>query len=393
MRNDIVPPKRPVTSVPPRSSPPPVLPSTESEKPLGDAVTEITTITSTEPQASKPRSHRRLFIILGIVLALFISLGIAFSVWYNVELAAVTPGKNEKVKVTIKPGSSPIDIAATLKKNNLIRSQAAFNLYARLTGKSAHLQSGVYRLSKSEDVPAIIKHLTSGNTDTFSITFLPGATLAENREVLLHAGYTVERVDDALTKQYTGPLFDGKPAGTDLEGYIYGETYQFSAEATPEQILTRAFEQFETVVQKENLVQLFKNQGFNLYQGITLASIIQREVGSPSDSAQVAQVFELRLKKNMALGSDVTYQYIADKTGQPRSVNIDSPYNTRKYPGLPPGPISVPGLAALKAVGSPAPGDYLFFISGDDDKTYFAHTNEEHEKNIKQHCHEKCQIT
>jgi UPF0755 protein len=346
-----------------------------------------------ESKLSRLWQHPRLLVIIGTIGALLVIAAIALTVWYQKELAAVTPDKDVKVKVVIAPGSSTIDIASTLKQNDLVRSQAAFALYVRITGKAGHLQSGTYRLSKSEDVPAIVRHLTSGNTDTFSMTFLPGATLAENRQVLLKAGYPQVQVDAALDKPYDGPLFAGKPAGTDLEGYIYGETYEFSADVTPEQILTRTFEQFEQVIQKEDLIQRYKNHGFNLYQGITLASIIQREVVTPADSAQVAQVFELRLKKNMALGSDVTYQYIADKTGQPRSVDLDSPYNTRKYPGLPPGPIATPGLAALRAVGNPAPGDYLFFISGDDDKTYFARTNEEHEKNIQQHCQKKCQIT
>ena len=94
----------------------------------------------------------------------------------------------------------------------------------------------------------------------------------------------------------------------------------------------------------------------------------------------------------MPLGSDVTYQYIAEKTGQPRDPNLDSPYNTRKVTGLTPGPISSPSQAALDAVATPASGDYLYFLAGDDDKMYFARTNEEHEQNIQKHCQKKCQI-
>ena len=96
------------------------------------------------------------------------------------------------------------------------------------------------------------------------------------------------------------------------------------------------------------------------------------------------------MKAGMTLGSDVTYQYAADKLGVARDPNLDSPYNTRKYKGLPPGPISSPGLSALQAAAAPASGDYLFFLSGDDNKTYFAHTNEQHEQNILQHCQKKC---
>ena len=130
----------------------------------------------------------------------------------------------------------------------------------------------------------------------------------------------------------------------------------------------------------------------SLYQGITLASIIQREVNAEGDQRQVAQVFLLRLKDDISLGSDVTYQYIADKTGVPRDPGLDSPYNTRVVKGLPPGPISAPGRLALDAVANPATGDYKFFLSGDDDKTYFGRTQAEHEKNIADHCKMKCQI-
>jgi UPF0755 protein len=107
---------------------------------------------------------------------------------------------------------------------------------------------------------------------------------------------------------------------------------------------------------------------------------------------QIAQVFYLRLAQSMPLGSDVTYQYIADRTGVARDPDLDSPYNTRRYAGLPPGPIATPGLKALLAVANPAQTDYLYFLSGDDDITYFGRTFQEHEANIKNHCQEKCQI-
>jgi UPF0755 protein len=138
-------------------------------------------------------------------------------------------------------------------------------------------------------------------------------------------------------------------------------------------------------------VAKFKTRGLTLYQGITLASIVQRESGG-GDEAQIASVFYNRLRIDMVLGSDVTYQYAADKAGVPRDVNLDSPYNTRRYPGLPPGPIAAPGLRALLGVANPAQTDYLYFLSGDDDVTYYGTTLAEHEKNIADHCKEKCQI-
>lgn len=384
----------PAPSVPTPSGPAADTAATPARK---DRLRDIDPLTMDPPvideEPKKKWTKKNIMLAAVTALLAVIVLGfLALVVWYAQQLRAVTPGSGEMVKVAIEPGTGTAGIAKLLKDNDLIRNESAFEWYVRIEGKAARLQSGSYRLSKSEDLPTIVGHLTSGKTDTFSITFLPGATLTQHRKVLLDAGFDAAQVDAALTKTYDHPIFEGKPAGTDLEGYIYGETYDFPATATPEEILVHAFDQFELVVKQNDLVNAYKAQGFSLYQGITMASIIQREVATPEDAAQVAQVFKKRYDAGMQLGSDVTYQYIADKTGQERNVNIDSPYNTRRYAGLPPGPISSPGLAALKGVAHPAPGDYLYFLSGDDDKTYFAHTNEEHERNIREHCQKKCQI-
>ena len=164
--------------------------------------------------------------------------------------------------------------------------------------------------------------------------------------------------------------------------------------------MQRSINHLEKIVKKYNLEGKFKARGLTLYQGITLASIIQREsigcgsgVETCEDQRKIASVFYNRLKANMPLGSDVTYQYIADKTGVERSPNLKSPYNTRIQKGLTPGPIASPSLSALNAAADPINSDYLYFLSGDDDITYFAKTNEEHESNVKAHCQKKCQIS
>lgn len=349
---------------------------------------------STEEEAAKtgrPRPSGRWLGVIIVIVAAICAMAIIVA-WFMVQLSAVDESSNQMVKVVVEPGTDVAGIAATLKENGLIRSELAFDLYVRLDGKAAELQSGSYRLSASENVQTIVSHLTSGKTDTFSLTFLPGATVADHRKVLLDAGYDQASVDAALARQYDHPALASKPRTADLEGYIYGETYNFSADATPEQIITRTLDQFQSIIEEDNLTAAYKKQGFTLFEGITMASIIQREVITAADAAQVAQVFKLRYDRGMQLGSDVTYQYIADKTGQARSVDLDSPYNTRRYAGLPPGPISSPGEVALMAVAKPAKGDYIYFLSGDDDVTYFARTNEEHERNIRDHCQKKCQI-
>lgn len=341
-------------------------------------------------QTKKPKNKKKivLFAGLGVLLAIILVIG-AGIFWCTTQLSAVGKDKNELIKVTIEDGTTPNAIGKILKDSKVIKNDQAFSLYTRITKTQNKLQAGVYRLSPAETTPEIVKHLTDGNVDTFSITFLPGATLAENKQVLLKAGFAETKINAALAETYDSPLFDTKPATADLEGYIYGETYTFSSDATVEDVLNRTFAQYEKVITDNGLVAKFQSHGLSLYQGVTLASIIQREAVK-GDEPQIAQVFYTRLSIDMPLGSDVTYQYIADKTGVARDPNLDSPYNTRRYTGLPPGPIAVPGLAALEAVADPAAGDYIYFLSGDDNVTYYAHTLAEHEANIAAHCKVKC---
>jgi UPF0755 protein len=366
-----------VASKPPRTNIPVPLPIMKPIRGMGNIGNKVD---------RKKAKKLALLVALGILGLLAILLAIGF-IWYNNALQAVSTSTTNYVKVDIEGGSSAI--GKLLQKDGVIRSDKAFIIYTRLSGTQNELKAGTYRLTPGETTPEIVKHLTNGDIDTFSIEFLPGATLAQNRQVLINAGYSAAEVDAGLSASYSSPLFDTKPASSDLEGYIYGETYDFNSNATVGDILTRTFAQYESVIQENDLVAKFQSHGLTLYQGITLASIIQREAVKGSE-AQIAQVFYLRLADNMPLGSDVTYQYIADKLGVPRDPNINSPYNTRINTGLPPGPISVPGLASLLAVADPAPGTYLYFLSGDDNQMYYAYTLSEHEANIAAHCQIKC---
>lgn len=350
-------------------------------------------ITIDQPVATeKPPSRRRplLIVTAAFVAVLLLSCAAAY-VWYQQQLTAVSSDKDAPaVRFVIEPGQTPSEIADLLADKRLIRSSLAFRVHAKLSGSENVLQAASYSISPSETTPAIVAHLASGKTDEFNVTFLPGATLAENRRVLIESGYTEQEVDAALGKQYSRPLFAGKPASANLEGYIYGETYRFSTSASVEDILNRTFDEYEKALASSNIAAGFTQQGLTLYQGIIMASIVQREVPGAADQRQVAQVFLTRYKQGMQLGSDITAYYGADLTGQKRAVTVDTPYNTRIHTGLPPGPIATPGLSALKAVADPAPGDYLYFLSGDDDVTYFARTGAEHDQNIALHCKVKC---
>ncbi len=405
--NDILPPNRQRPQVPkapatPVSAPQPQAPAptpvlTSQPLPLTDALEPG----PAGPLAIAPKRSmslgKRLMLIAGALLTLLVIAAVAAFFWYQHETSPVSSDQDApRVRVTIESGTTPDEIGSLLAEKKVIRSTPAFEVYTRVSGTRNKLQAGTFSLSPHESTAAIVDHLVAGKTDQFSITFLPGATVAEDKKVLLAAGYAQAEIDAAFQKSYTSPLFQDKPVMADLEGYIYGETYTFSAGSTVEQILQRTFDEFYAAISENDLVSGLRSQGLNLYQGITLASIIQREVampkgGEPSlDQKQVAQIFLRRLSIGMMLGSDVTYQYAADKEGVERDTNLDSPYNTRRYTGLPPGPIAAPGLTALMAVASPAPGDYLFFLSGDDDVTYFGRTEAEHQDNIENHCAKKC---
>jgi UPF0755 protein len=433
--DDIRPPKRPIPSVPPRTVSPDIRPlkqpnarrqgsvnldhriTAPAAEPLlearasSDRLEVPVQVSGTlQSPVNEPKPPRRLswkkWLLIGISAALLLTIigAILGYMWYQKELTAVSNDKTSTlVNVTIESGSTPSDISTLLKGKQLIRSKNAFDIYTRVNGLQAQLQAGSYRLSPAESTPEIVKHLVSGNVDEFSITFFPGATLtdttdkAENKKVdvttiLKRAGYSEDEIKAALNKTYDHPVFATKPASADLEGYVYAETYNFASSATVEDILTRTFDELYTQVKDQKLEEGFKAQGLTLYEGITLASIVQREVGSADDQKQVAAVFYNRLKSDMALGSDVTYHYAADKLGVARDYNLDSPYNTRKNSGLTPGPISAPGASALLATAYPAQNNYLYFLSGDDDVTYFGTTVAEHEANIRDHCAYKCSL-
>ena len=357
----------------------------------------------------KIRKQRIWLLVLSIIVAIAGVSALGATVWYKQMLSPVDVNSQQTFRINIKEGMGSSDIAKTLEDNEIVKYSLAFSIYTRLHNSASKFKAGVYSVKSSQSVDEIINHLTSSKTDEIAITFYPGSTLnkkmknSDGREVesvLLKAGFSDDQIKKAFAAKYDNPVFAGRPENAGLEGYIYGETFYISPDETAEQVLQRSIDHLEKIVKKYNLEEKFKARGLTLYQGITLASIIQREsigcgsgVETCEDQRKIASVFYNRLKANMPLGSDVTYQYIADKTGVERSPNLKSPYNTRIQKGLTPGPIASPSLSALSAAADPINSDYLYFLSGDDDATYFAKTNEEHEANVKAHCQKKCQIS
>lgn len=238
--------------------------------------------------------------------------------------------------------------------------------------------------------------------EVFDFTIRPGETIYEVRAALIEAGYPATEVDAALAADYDYDFLKDRPDGATLEGYLYGETHQFY-EGTPVQdIISKYLEKMGNVIAENNLKEKYANQGLSLFEGITLASIVQSESGSlTSEMPTVAQVFLTRLSYGMPLGSDVTVSYALDTVDPDRNshsdnqaaLQVDSCYNTRVNIGLPCGPISNPGLSALLAVAEPSDTAYLYFLTGDDGLMYYSYTDSEHTQNIYSHCQELCNVS
>lgn len=350
-------------------------------------------VATPQPIPVKPLTIKRRLPIKWIIIGvgtLIILIVAALIGWYTWALQPLNASSTEKIRMTVEDGDTTSAIAKKLKDTHVVRSATAFRIYAELSRTKSKLQAGGYVVSPSQSVSDIINHLVSGKTDELTITIPPGITLEGIQKKLKEYGYSEQEITTALNAKYDSPLFADKPATANLEGYIFPETFNISSNASPQELLEKSFNELYSRLQTGGLLDKFKQHNLTIHQALTLASIIQMEESDPTDQKQVAQVFYLRLEKGMALESDPTFKYAAKLLGVEPSITIDSPYNTRKYAGLPPGPIANMNFSALEALAAPAPGDYLYFVAGDDGMTYFSHTLDEHIENIKKHCHDLC---
>lgn len=326
--------------------------------------------------------------LIGIVLA---AAGLtAARLWYDRNLKAVS-ADTTAVRVEIPSGTLPNQIADLLYEKGLIRSTLAFRTYVRGKEYEDSLKAGVYELKKSMSVQDIVSILVGGDEASDLFTIPPGVRLDQIKERFIKNGFDSKEVDAAFNPDLyrEHPALVAKPRGASLEGYLYPESFKITSATTVREIVEQSLDQMADRLTPER-IEAFARQGLSPHEAIILASIIEKEVISAEDRRVVAQIFIDRLKEGATLGSDVTYEYAAALTGEVASPELDSPYNTRMYPGLPPGPISNVDESALDAVANPSDTNYYFFISGDDGKTYYATTNEEHEQNIKDHCQLKC---
>ena len=240
--------------------------------------------------------------------------------------------------------------------------------------------------------------------DVFAFTVRPGETITDIKQSFKLAGYEMAEINSAFSYDYgieEGLEFlNERPSGASLEGYIFGETHEFYAGTSVQEILRLFLQGTGEVIRENDLAARYAERGLTLHEGITLASVVQKEA-NPADQATVAQVFLSRLDNNIPLGSDVTVSYALDVVDPERlqytdnqaALKVDSCYNTRLYAGLPCGPISNPGLSALLAVAEPTDTSYLYFLTGDDGLMYYSSTEAEHIQKIAAHCQTLCNVS
>lgn len=321
--------------------------------------------------------------MLGVVLVGVI----AFLGWFSYTINA-SGGLTDKLIVNIPTGSSIKEIAQILQDKELIRSDTAFELYARIGPAHGQLKPGPYQLSRSMSIVQVLDYLSSGKIAVRTFTARDGLTLAALAQSYESQGFgKASEFTAAVGAAKLSPVASqvlGNP--TSLEGLLPADTYQLvindPATTLVSKMLTNLDQKVIPVLQS---VPSYPGK-LTAYQVMTLASIVEKEASTPTDRAGVAGVFYNRLARGIKLESDVTVIYITGRIEPTAAdLNSNSPYNTRKFAGLPPTPISIPSIDAIEATLKPTASSYLFFIGGKDGNVYYANTYAEHLVNIDKH--------
>ena len=356
----------------------------------------------------------RILGMVGIVVVLLVAVGIALAATQGVEVVkdpkgavqslisgsddAANPGDTSMQLFTVRSGEPAASIGERLQAAGLIKNALGFRLMAEKMGVAGDLAAGDYELSPSMKPSQILSALSSAKTRLGPLITIPEGWRAEQiAERVAANGIGTSAQFMALVKDGKSdvPLLASRPSGASLEGYLFPDSYRTDAKTTPETLEKRMVAEFDTKFTPD-MSKKAAALGMTVHQIVTLASIIEREAVVPSERPLMAGVFYNRLKDGMKLDTDPSVQYAVasadpaspkqygwwktDLTAQ--DLTIDSPYNTYKYPGLPPGPICDPGLASLQAALSPTSTDYLYFVAKPDGTHAFARTLEEHNANV-----------
>ena len=324
---------------------------------------------------------------LPVVFLFFLVFPVLWLLW--VGLYAISPGPapaEKQIEVVIPARSSVAEIKEILAENKIIRDDPRFSMLAIMTGASKRLQAGEYAFEGGKSPLAIIDFLKTGKVLYRPVTIPEGTEMTGIADILA-AGEWIDR-SRFLNLGYD-PGF-AKEMGLEadsLEGYLFPDTYYLSRGQQNEKeiirmMISRHFEVFEEIIGYSSS----DFHGLTHHEIITLASIVEKETGLSEERPLVASVFLNRLAKGMRLQADPTVRYgLSDNPAGPLTqaeLRKNTPYNTYTIKGLPPGPISNPGKAAIKAVLFPAKTDFLFFVTKDDNSHYFSRTLKEHNRAV-----------
>ncbi|MHB1394665.1 MAG: endolytic transglycosylase MltG [Clostridia bacterium] len=306
--------------------------------------------------------------------------------YYNTGLEAVSKADSGDTReIVIPKGSSVKSISKLLENENAIKNSLVFELYCKVNKKAEKIKAGKYSINNSMDVPEIVEVIVSGKAliDTVKFTIPEGYNLTQIVEKLNSLGLvSPENIQIALdAKRYEYDFIGQIPEREKkLEGYLFPDTYEIYKDTTAEAIVDKLLERFDTVFTEEYRNRA-KELNMTIDRVITLASIIEREAKLDDERNRISAVFHNRLKKNMMLQSCATVQYLFKEQKEVltyKDLEIESPYNTYKHTGLPPGPIASPGLKAIEAALYPENTDYLYFVAKDDGSHVFTRTYSEH---------------
>ncbi len=332
------------------------------------------------------------------ILACFTSLIIIFCLfgvvllWQGYRFYVQTPSKQaEERTFEVVAGSGLSRVADSLKEEGFIANAFWFKVYAKLSGNARVLQAGEFTLQEGMNYKSIGNTLLQGTTDEVSITIPEGYTIEQIGEVV-RGSFDISEEEWDRVVAAGGPFEDHpfvvaarKPAALSLEGYLFPDTYRFFEDSTAEDIVGRMLLEMQENVEAANVrLSVYENGPTTLHEYLTLASILEREVRGERDMKIVSGIFYNRLEIGMALQMDSTVNYVTGKKTPGISLadtEIDSPYNTYMYAGLPPGPISNPGSQALNSLAMAEETDYFYFLTDAVGTVYYGVTHDQHVAN------------
>ncbi|HEX7487011.1 MAG TPA: endolytic transglycosylase MltG [Vicinamibacterales bacterium] len=292
--------------------------------------------------------------------------------------------------VDILPGDGTPAITRKLVDAGVVRDRWTFRVALWRTGAARRLQAGEYRFQRAMTALDVVSMLARGDIYLRAVTFPEGLTVREMSRIFESRGLGTAAAFVGAAKDHVALVDDIDPDARDLEGYLFPETYTLSRHAGAVDLVRMMVARFHQVFTPE-LRDLARAHGLTPRQAVTLASLVEKETAKPGERPVVAGVYLRRLNVGMPLQCDPTVIYALEMRNQYRgdltheNLLVDSPYNTYRYRGLPPGPIAAPSRTSIEAVAHAEPVDYLYFVSRNDGSHVFARTLDEHNRNVRKY--------